>query len=163
MDHSLTLDELKIMLESFPSQRLKKLSLFARLLTPQLVDAIAQFCPILNSLTLDVQSIAKSEWQSNNDVEAFTRALLDYAVDLDNGRWRYRTWTLSDIAVLKWEFQVGHQYDIVCMKVIASVVPTVRSFAGKGYMCDELENDLKPQTRRLLDDLENRTRLYNDT
>ena len=67
-DHSLTLDELKIVLESFPSHRLKKLSLFARLLTPQLIDAVAQYCPILNSLTLDVQSIAKSEWQSDNDV-----------------------------------------------------------------------------------------------
>ena len=67
-DHSLTLDELKIVLESFPSQRLKKLSLFARLLTPQLIDVIARYCPVLNSLTLDVQSIAKSEWQSDNDV-----------------------------------------------------------------------------------------------
>lgn len=67
-DHSLTLDELKIVLESFPSHRLKKLSIFARLLTPQLIDAIAQFCPVLNSLTLDVQSIAKSEWESDNDV-----------------------------------------------------------------------------------------------
>ena len=67
-DHSLTLDELKIVLESFPSHRLKKLSLFAQLLTPQLIDAIAQFCPVLNSLTLDVQSIAKSEWESDNDV-----------------------------------------------------------------------------------------------
>ena len=67
-DHSLTLDELKVVLESFPSHRLKKLSLFAGLLTPQLIDAIAQSCPILNSLTLDVQSIAKSEWQSDNDV-----------------------------------------------------------------------------------------------
>ena len=67
-DHSLTLDELKIVLESFPSHRLKKLSLFARLLTPQLIDAIAQYCPILNSLTLDVQSVAKSEWQGDDDV-----------------------------------------------------------------------------------------------
>ena len=67
-DHSLTLDELKIVLESFPSQRLKKLSLFARLLTPQLIDVIARYCPVLNSLTMDVQSIAKSEWQSDNDV-----------------------------------------------------------------------------------------------
>jgi hypothetical protein len=55
-------------LESFPSQYLKKLSLFARLLTPQLIDVIARYCPVLNSLTLDVQSIAKSEWQSDNDV-----------------------------------------------------------------------------------------------
>jgi hypothetical protein len=67
-DHSLTLDELKIVLESFPSHRLKKLSLFARLLTPQLIDVIARYCPVLNSLTLDVQSVAKSEWQSDNDV-----------------------------------------------------------------------------------------------
>jgi hypothetical protein len=169
-DHSLTLDELKIVLESFPSQYLKKLSLFARLLTPQLIDVIARYCPVLNSLTLDVQSIAKSEWQSDNDVvslffdndqslhsyvkshyhclqEGFSRALLDYAVDLDNGRWRYRTWTLSDIAVLKWEFKVGHQYDMVCMKAIASVVPTVRSFAGRGNMNDG--QDLPTRTRKL--------------
>jgi len=70
-DHSLTLDELKMVLQSFPSYRLKKLSLFARLLTPQLIDAIAQYCRILNSLTLDVQSIAKSEWQTDNDVVSF--------------------------------------------------------------------------------------------
>ena len=31
-DHSLTLDELKVGLESFPSHRLKKLSIFVRLL-----------------------------------------------------------------------------------------------------------------------------------
>ena len=74
-DHSLTLDELKIVLESFPSPRLKKLSLFARLLTPQLIDAIAQYCPILNSLTLDVQSIAKSEWQTDNDVVSLFNAM----------------------------------------------------------------------------------------
>ena len=184
-DHSLTLDELKIVLESFPSQRLKKLSLFARLLTPQLIDVIARYCPVLNSLTLDVQSIAKSEWQSDNDVvslfcnnnqslhysyvkfhyiyifclvhlqEGFSRALLDYAVDLDNGRWRYRTWTLSDIAVLKWEFKVGHQYDMVCMKAIASVVPTVRSFAGRGNMNDD--QDRKPGTCRLLENRRTRS------
>ena len=70
-DHSLTLDELKIVLESFPSQRLKKLSLFASLLTPQIIDVIARYCPVLNSLTLDVQSIAKSERQSDNDVVSF--------------------------------------------------------------------------------------------
>jgi len=158
-DHSLTLDGLKIVLESFPSHRLKKLSLFARLLTPQLIDVIARYCPVLNSLTLDVQSIAKSEWQSDNDIEGFTRALLDYAVDLDNGRWRYRTWTLSDIAVLKWEFKVGHQYDMVCMKAIASVVPTVRSFAGRGHMNDGQELPArKPGTCPLLHDSENRRR-----
>lgn len=161
-DHSLTLNELKIVLESFPSHRLKKLSLFARLLTPQLIDAIAQYCPILNSLTLDVQSIAKSEWQSHDDVEGFSGALLDYAVDLDNDRWRYRTWTLSDIAVLKWGFQVGHQYDMVCMEAIAAVVPTIRSFAGRGHMnaCRGLELE----TRLFNDfDLENRTRPFNNT
>lgn len=94
--------------------------------------------------------------------EGFTQALLDYAVDLDNDRWRYRTWTLSDIAVLRWEFKVGHRYDIVCMKVIASVVPTVRSFAGRGDMSGD-QDFLEPETRRLLDDLENRTKPFNDT
>lgn len=76
---------------------------------------------------------------------------MDYAVDLDNGRWRYRTWTLSDIAVLKWEFKVGHQYDMVCMKAIASVVPTVRSFAGRGNM-----NDGQDLATRKFESLENR-------
>ncbi|KAF8804180.1 hypothetical protein BYT27DRAFT_7259617 [Phlegmacium glaucopus] len=186
-DHSLTLDELKIVLESFPSFRLKKLSLFARLLTPQLIDAIAQYCRILNSLTLDVQSVAKSEWQTDNDVvrliidrcccsyvkillfvsrsppppsqKGFSQALLDYAVDLDNDRWRYRKWTLSDIAVLRWEFKVGHQYDIACMKVIASVVPTIRSFAGRGDMSED-QGFLNPGTRQ---SLESRTRPSIDT
>jgi hypothetical protein len=91
---------------------------------------------------------------------------MDYAVDLDNGRWRYRTWTLSDIAVLKWEFKVGHQYDMVCMKAIASAVPTVRSFAGRGNMNDKQEEDLstrKPETRRLLHALETRRRQSNGT
>ena len=83
--------------------------------------------------------------------EGFSLALLDYAVDLDNGRWRYRTWTLSDIAVLKWEFKVGHQFDMVCMKAIASVVPTVRSFAGRGNMNDSQDLPTrKPETCRLL-------------
>jgi len=85
---------------------------------------------------------------------------MDYAVDLDNDRWRYRTWTLSDIAVLKWEFKVGHQYDMVCMKAIASVVPTVRSFAGRGDMNEAQDfPSRKPDTARLLHDLENRRRL----
>ena len=186
-DHSLTLDELKIVLQSFPSNRLKKLSLFAHLLTPQLIDAIAQYCPILNSLTLDVQSVAKSEWHSDNDVvslfynwsltcqisssfffiwpqEGFKRALLDYAVDLENDRWRYKTWTLSDISVLKTEFKVGHQYDMACMKAIANVVPTVRSFAGRGNMSEDQNLPTrKPDINRLLHDLEKRTRPFTHT
>ena len=90
--------------------------------------------------------------------EGFIQALMDYAVDLDNGRWRYRTWTLSDIAVLKWEFKVGHRYDMVCMEAIARVVPTVRSFAGRGNMNEEPRDfpTQKPDVRRLLHDLENR-------
>ena len=88
---------------------------------------------------------------------------MDYAVDLDNDRWRYRTWTLSDIAVLKWEFKVGHQYDMACMKVIASVVPTVRSFAGRGDMSEVQDFPVRRvDLRRLLRDVENRTRGSND-
>jgi len=48
------------------------------------------------------------------------------------------------------------------MKVIASVVPTVRSFAGRGDMSGD-QDFLEPETRRLLDDLENRTKPFNDT
>ena len=84
---------------------------------------------------------------------------MDYAIDLDNGRWRYRTWTLSDIAVLRWEFKVGHQYDMVCMKAIAKAVPTVRSFAGRGHMNEAQDlPSRKLEARRILQDLENRTK-----
>lgn len=51
---------------------------------------------------------------------------------------------------------------MACMKVIASVIPTVRSFAGRGDMREDQEA-LKPDTRRLLEDLENRVRSYNNT
>jgi hypothetical protein len=85
---------------------------------------------------------------------------MDYAVDLDNDRWRYRKWTLSDIAVLKWEFKVGHRYDMVCMKAIAGVVPTVRSFAGRGDMNEAQDfPSRKPDTARLLHDFQNRRQL----
>ena len=42
---------------------------------------------------------------------------------------------------MKWEFKVGHQYNWVCMKAIADVVPTVRSFAGRGDMHWEGQDD----------------------
>ncbi|KAJ3516430.1 hypothetical protein NLJ89_g1133 [Agrocybe chaxingu] len=45
-DRSLTIEEAKTVLGVFPSWRLKKLSLFARLLSPQLIDAIAHACPV---------------------------------------------------------------------------------------------------------------------
>lgn len=60
-DRSLKIDEVKTILRLFPSYRLKTLSLFAQLLTPQLIDLIAKVCPALNSLSVDVETIVKSE------------------------------------------------------------------------------------------------------
>lgn len=61
----------------------------------------------------------------------FCNALQAHAINLTDDEWRYRTWTLSDVSVLKWEFQVGHGYSAGCMTAIAKVVPSVRSFAGR--------------------------------
>ncbi|KDR72806.1 hypothetical protein GALMADRAFT_212831 [Galerina marginata CBS 339.88] len=163
-DRNLKLDEIKTVLRLFPSNRLKKLSLFARLLSPQVIDFIAQACPTLNSLSLDVETVVKSEPSQfdlyHNDVDGFAQALFNYAVDLDNDRWRYRTWTLSDVAVMRWEFQVGHQYNWACMSALARVVPSVRSFAGRGHMEQEQDVVLKPGTQRLLVDLGGRTKPF---
>ena len=50
------------------------------------------------------------------------------------------------------------------MKAIASVVPTVRSFAGRGNMNDGQELPTrKPEACRLLQDLENRRTRSIDT
>ncbi|KAF8152256.1 hypothetical protein B0H34DRAFT_774685 [Crassisporium funariophilum] len=155
-DRSLTLEEAKTMLRAFPSRRLKTLSMFARRLSPQLIDVLAQTCPSLNSLTLDVQSVVKSEEEPAHDEEGFAQALFNYAVDLDNDRWRYRTWTLADISILTWRFKVGHQYNMECMKAIAYIVPNVRSFAGRGDMRED--HSRGNGMRRLLVDLEDRTR-----
>ncbi|CAA7269403.1 unnamed protein product [Cyclocybe aegerita] len=162
-DRSLTIEEAKTVLGAFPSWRLKKLSLFARLLSPQLIDAIAHACPVLGSLTLDVGTVVKSEVLNStypkpkDDVNGFAEALMSYAVDLDNDRWRYRGWTLSDISVMKWEFKVGHQCSWPCMHAIAAVVPTVRSFAGKGDMMEDTVVR-KPQDGNIGADWGNRER-----
>lgn len=78
-DRSLKLDEVRTVLRLFPSYRLKKLSLFAQLLTPQLIDLVAKVCPALTSLSLDVETIVKSEEPSesrvNNVVCLFYRRL----------------------------------------------------------------------------------------
>lgn len=54
-DRSLTLEEIRIVLRLFPSYQLKRLSLYPRLLSPQLIDLIAKTCPGLNSLSMDVE------------------------------------------------------------------------------------------------------------
>ncbi|KAF8183616.1 hypothetical protein BJ912DRAFT_975915 [Pholiota molesta] len=164
VDRSLTLEEIKILLRLFPSYRLRKLSLFARFLTPQLIDTIAQSCPDLNSLSLDVQTVVRCQADvedSNNhdNIDGFAQALYSYAVDLDNDRWRYRIWTLADISVMKWEFKVGHTYNWTCMKAIAYVVPSVRSFAGQGHM-RENNTLLKPGAERRLLDIGSRTKPF---
>ncbi|KAF8907083.1 hypothetical protein CPB84DRAFT_1769453 [Gymnopilus junonius] len=144
-DRNLTLEEVKTLLGLFPSYRLKKLSFFAKVLSPRLIDAIAQACPSLSSLSLDVETVSSqdpcTETYMNPDVEGFSKALYNYGVDRQNDRWRYRAWTLSDVSVMRWELKVGHQYNWACMQAIAAVVPSVRSFAGRGHM--EAENDLK--------------------
>ncbi|KAF9476147.1 hypothetical protein BDN70DRAFT_863714 [Pholiota conissans] len=156
VDRSLTLDEVKVLLRLFPSYHLRRLSLFARFLTPQLIDVIAHSCPDLNSLALDVQAVVRSETEVGNssvhdNIDDFTQALFNYAVDLDNGRWRYRVWTLADISVMKWEFKVGHTYSWPCMKAIAYVVPSIRSFAGQGHMREDNILPMPGTQRRLLD------------
>jgi len=60
-DRSLTLEEVRIVLRHFPSYRLKRLSLFPRLLSPQLIDLIANTCPHLNSLSMDVETVVSAE------------------------------------------------------------------------------------------------------
>jgi hypothetical protein len=54
-DRSLTLEEFRIVLRLFPSYQLKRLSLYPRLLSPQLIDLIAKTCPGLNTLSMDVE------------------------------------------------------------------------------------------------------------
>ncbi|KAF9039268.1 hypothetical protein BJ165DRAFT_377637 [Panaeolus papilionaceus] len=153
VDRSLTLDEVKTVIPYFARHSLRKLSLFAKNLSPQLIDVLAKTCPVLGSLSLDVQNVIKSETvgsssppPKDSDVVGFVQALFGYAVDLDNDRWRYKTWSLTDISVMRWAFGVGHGYDYECMKAIAYVVPTVRSFAGMGDMREQTTQPLKPGT-----------------
>lgn len=67
VDRSLTLEEVNYLLQLFPGYRLRKLSLFARFLSPQLIDVIAKSCPHLISLVLDVQAVVKSEFASADE------------------------------------------------------------------------------------------------
>ncbi|PPR04676.1 hypothetical protein CVT24_011893 [Panaeolus cyanescens] len=153
VDRSLSLDEVKTVIPYFARHSLRKLSLFAKNLSPQLIDVLAKTCPVLGSLSLDVQNVIKSETvgsssppPKDSDVVGFVQALFGYAVDLDNDRWRYKTWSLTDISVMRWAFGVGHGYDYECMKAIAYVVPTVRSFSGKGDMTERGTRPSKPGT-----------------
>lgn len=60
---------------------------------------------------------------------------------------------------MKWEFKVGHTYNWTCMKAIAYVVPSVRSFAGQGHMRED--NTLpKPGAQRRLLDIGSRTKPF---
>ncbi|KIM44335.1 hypothetical protein M413DRAFT_443337 [Hebeloma cylindrosporum] len=162
-DRSLTLEEIRIVLRLFPSYQLKRLSLFPRLLSPQLIDLIAKTCPDLNSLSMDVEMAVGLETAQLasyiDNVEGFALGLLVDAVDVENDRWRYRTWMLADVSVMKWEFKVGHQYNFACMKAIAEAVPSVRSFAGRGHM--NVDDPVpKPDGGRFLVDLGNRTKPF---
>lgn len=175
-DRNLKLDEIRSMLRLFPSYRLKKLSLFAKYLSPQLIDLIAHTCPALNSLSLEVETVVRSEvLQSGSndqddvvsltsrcylldlfmfitlDQDGFTQALFSYSVDLDNDRWRYVTWLLADISIMQWQFKVGHQHNWACMKAIAQVVPSVRSFAGRGHMEVKMPMRLEMQESRFFE------------
>ena len=60
-DRSLALEEIRTVLRLFPSYQLKRLSLFPRLLSPQLIDLIAKTCPGLNSLSMDVETVVGLE------------------------------------------------------------------------------------------------------
>jgi hypothetical protein len=164
-DRSLTLTEVKSVLRYFPTYRLRKLSLFTQLLSPQLIDVLAKSCPDLNSLSLDVQTVVRSEnetveRQPSDDVPGFTEALSKWAVDYENDWWRYRTWLLAEISIMKWEFKIGHTHSHACMNAIAAVVPSVRSFAGRGHMGPPDDGIPKPTTRRLLTDLDTRTKPF---
>ncbi|PPR05515.1 hypothetical protein CVT26_008999 [Gymnopilus dilepis] len=159
-DRNLTLEEVKTLLGLFPSYRLKRLSFFAKVLSPRLIDAIAQACPSLSSLSLDVETVSSqdpcTETYMNPDVEGFAKALYSYGVDRQYDRWRYRAWTLADVSVMRWELKVGHQYNWRCMQAIAAVVPSVRSFAGRGHM--EPDSDLKTGGGQRLVELDARTK-----
>ena len=62
VDRCLTLSEAKLVLKAFPGiSQLKKLALFAKKLTPQLIDLIATTCLSLSALTLDVEMVCRSE------------------------------------------------------------------------------------------------------
>lgn len=156
-DRSLTLEETRVVLRPFAGSSsgsngggLRRLSMYAKKLSPQLVDLVAWSCPMLSVWEVDVQMAVKSEdGEEVDDVVCYTHtfiqcvlilyvckpgfcdALQKHAIDLTDDEWRYRTWTLSDVSVLKWEFQVGHGYSVGCMTAIAKVVPSVRSFAGR--------------------------------
>ena len=170
VDRSLALGEVSALLRLFHSRRLRKLSLFARALSPQLVDVIARACPDLSALALDVQAVVTSETADADDTVRlrstpaapastdaarcqgdFSQALFEWAVDLDSDKWRYGAWALADVAVMKWEFKVGHAYDWAAMQALALVVPAIRSFAGMGHTRED--RSLRPlgSSRRLVE------------
>ncbi|KJA16614.1 hypothetical protein HYPSUDRAFT_47231 [Hypholoma sublateritium FD-334 SS-4] len=151
VDRSLALGEVSALLRLFHSRRLRRLSLFARALSPQLVDVVARACPDLSALALDVQAVVTSETPDADDTGDFSQALFEWAVDLDSDRWRYGAWALADVAVMKWEFKVGHAYDWAAMQALALVVPAIRSFAGMGHTRED--RSLRPlgSPRRLVE------------
>ncbi|KAF9530106.1 hypothetical protein CPB83DRAFT_200763 [Crepidotus variabilis] len=140
-DRSLSLFEARLVFRSFHGcARLKKLSFFAKKMTPQLVDLVSRCCPVLSTWNVDVGGFAGFEGDSeegngngqisktstsDEGLDAFTSALISHSIDPFTEEWRYRTWTLSSIRIMKWEFGVGHVEAKEAMNAIADVVPSV--------------------------------------
>ena len=81
-DRSLRLDEVRMVLGTFRgAKRLKKLSMYARLLTPQLVDVVAKDCPVLSIWEVDVESIVRNEFYSPGGVKTPEVCFLSINID----------------------------------------------------------------------------------
>ena len=54
--------------------------------------------------------------------------------DLEDLRKPYKDWSLQDLSILQWLYGHGRGHNWACMRAVADVAPTIRSFAGQGNM-----------------------------
>lgn len=58
---------------------------------------------------------------------------------------RLKDWTLSDLSILQWVTRQGLQYNWEAMRSLATIIPSIKSFAGQGHIGQEGLSDLEPK------------------
>ncbi|EDQ99692.1 uncharacterized protein LACBIDRAFT_295922 [Laccaria bicolor S238N-H82] len=119
---------------SFENHKLKELSLFSEHLSAELMDTFVRRCPELIKLVLEIE-----------DVELKFISAMAERRDLEDLRKPYKDWTLQDLSILQWVYGHGRGHNWACMRAVADVAPTIRSFAGQGNMEEASLRGLRPQ------------------
>ena len=65
--------------------------------------------------------------------------------DLEDLRKPYKDWSLQDLSILQWLYGHGRGHNWACMRAVADVAPTIRSFAGQGNTEEASLRGLRPQ------------------